>query len=526
VSAPRRCETCGSAQGEDQRYCLACGARQGPPGPLLDALLARVAESSARGQPAAVPDPAPASPARPARSGARLPGRRVSALLVLVFLGFGALLGSAGSDPGRLAAAAGPLKLVLPSHAASTTPAGGSAESRQPASEPPEAQSEATPAASSGESGGSAPAATNGAGKSEEEQPASRKPKAARAAKLTDIGHVFLIVLSNEPYAEEFGPETSAHYLSWTLEGKGELLARYDAVAHEQLANGIALLSGQGPTPQTAANCPTYSPLSPASPGADGQALGQGCVYPASVATLPGQLSAKHESWRAYVQGIDEPGASAPACAHPAPGTADQYAAGGPYATSRNPFVYFESIAGTADCATGDVGLSALAADLAKPASKAPSFSYIVPDRCHDGDGVPCAPGAPAGPADAESFLRKVVPEIMASKAYKANGLIVITTDEAPSGGEYADSSSCCGQPAYPNMAASAGGRGVGGGSVGALLLSPLIKGGTSSQEPYNHYSLLRSIEDVFGLDHLGYAGLPSVKSLSSALLNAPAKGQ
>jgi hypothetical protein len=39
------------------------------------------------------------------------------------------------------------------------------------------------------------------------------------------------------------------------------------------------------------------------------------------------------------------------------------------------------------------------------------------------------------------------------------------------------------------------------------VLLSPCIQPGTVDETPYNHYSMLRSIEDLFGLDHLGYAG-------------------
>jgi hypothetical protein len=38
------------------------------------------------------------------------------------------------------------------------------------------------------------------------------------------------------------------------------------------------------------------------------------------------------------------------------------------------------------------------------------------------------------------------------------------------------------------------------------VLLSPFIKPGTVSDVPYNHYSMLRSVEDLFGLKHLGYA--------------------
>ena len=51
-------------------------------------------------------------------------------------------------------------------------------------------------------------------------------------------------------------------------------------------------------------------------------------------------------------------------------------------------------------------------------------------------------------------------------------------------------------------------GAGVGGGGlVGAVVLSRYVRPGTVTTTPYNHYSMLRTIEDLFGLDHLGYAG-------------------
>ena len=57
------------------------------------------------------------------------------------------------------------------------------------------------------------------------------------------------------------------------------------------------------------------------------------------------------------------------------------------------------------------------------------------------------------------------------------------------------------------------GRTGPGGGRTGAVLLSPLIRPGTVSTVPYNHYSLLRTIEDIFGLPHLGDAAMPQVRS-------------
>jgi hypothetical protein len=451
----------------------------------------------------------------------------MAALLVLVFLGFGVLLGSAAGPPhGRLAAEVSPrLRLVLPSgSAAAATPAESSA------AEAPESKAESTPEAAEGTT--PAPSRTTAAKKtstseeaeSETEQPSKTQPATETpATKLPGLGHVFLIVLDDEPYAADFGPESKAHYLAGTLEKKGELLLRYDAVAHEQLANAIALVSGQGPTAQTAANCATYSPLRQTGTGADGQVLGEGCIYPASTETLAGQLTARKLKWRAYVQGIDEPGSTAGACAHPPAGAADPTFETGPYATFRDPFVYFESITSSSGCASEVVGLSSLKSDLAS-ASSTPSLSYIVPDRCHDAAPAPCAAGAPDGPADADGLLESVVPEIMASKAYRAGGLIVITSDEAPSSGEFEDSSSCCGQPAYPNLPPQTG-RVKGGGAVGALLISPYVPAGKTSAEPYNHYSLLRTIEEDFKLSHLGYAGLAAVKPFSPGLFLAKAKG-
>ena len=101
----------------------------------------------------------------------------------------------------------------------------------------------------------------------------------------------------------------------------------------------------------------------------------------------------------------------------------------------------------------------------------------------------------------------------------------MITTDEAPSSGEFEDSSSCCGQPALPQPAAPSAttpsGRPRGGGAVGALLLSPFIKTPGSSQEAYNHFSLLATIEQLFGLERLGYAALSGVTPLAPSIFAA-----
>jgi hypothetical protein len=540
----RQCGDCGAPLAHNQHYCLSCGARVGARSPQLDAVLRRVGSRAHAPARAGSSPPVPASGALPsgrAPAGLRLPSPRISALLVLVFLGFGVLLGRAAESRvgGTLASARSPLKLVLPASGSSAPVSSTPPESASNAnSEPPPVESEPAPAPSSttathssspqttssnSEAGGSG--SKGGSSGSKGGSSEARAP----AKVLPPVKHVFLIMLSDEPYASVFGPSSAAPYLSATLEHQGELLVRYDAVAHEELADEVALLSGQGPTLETAANCPNYTEIAGASTGPEEQVLGSGCVYPASTQTLLGQLSAKHLTWRAYVQGSDEAGAQAGACAHPTLGqpdpTAEQSASTGPYATFRNPFVYFASVVDSPACATDDVGLASLKADLASVKST-PSFSYIAPDRCDDGNPTPCTPGAPAGLAPANTFLKQVVPEITGSKAYKESGLLVITVDEAPSSGELADSSSCCGEPLFPNdPVKTLAGAPRGGGTVGALLLSPFVKGATVSQEAFNHFSLLRTIEDLFALNHLGYAGASTVKAFEPSMFIVKAKG-
>jgi phosphatidylinositol-3-phosphatase len=565
------CEDCGSPLARDQRYCLACGARGGARSEQLEELLRRMRGAghradgpagtadgpSARAAPvSAAPAPAAPTPTAPARTaqtvvtdahddaprgGLRLPPPRASVLLVLAFLGFGILMGKvAGSHVNdSLASVRSPLKVVLPaSQPAASSSATGSeasaseASSSETSSEPPSAEAQATPTPATGTATSTTKATTpsssgseagaGGSGSSDGGSGGSKSAAGAPAKKLPPIKHVFVVMLSDEPYASVFGPSSAAAYLSGTLEHKGELLVHYDAVAHEELADEAALISGQGPTAETAANCPAYTQMTPTGIGPDEQVLGSGCIYPASTPTLAGQLVAKHLSWRAYVQGIDEAGATQSACAHPVLGqadpTAEQAASSGAYATFRNPFVYFDSVLESPECASDDVGLADLKSDLAS-AKRTPSFSYIVPDRCNDGNPTPCTAGAPSGMVPADTFLRQLVPEIMGSKAYKESGLLVITVDEAPSSGEFADSSSCCGQPLFANAPSKTlTGAPRGGGAVGMLLLSPYVKAGTTSQEPFNHFSLLRTIEDLFALHHLGYAALPAVKSFEPAM--------
>jgi hypothetical protein len=336
-------------------------------------------------------------------------------------------------------------------------------------------------------------------------------PASAHAA-ANPPRHVFVIVLENEDAATTFGPASPAPYLAHTLTAQGAFVPNYYGIGHNSLDNYLAMISGQAPTTQTQADCPLFADVLPGLPAPDGQVVGQGCVYPASVKTVADQLEARGLTWKGYLEDMgDDPARDGgTTCAHPALGTPDgtqQASATDQYATRHNPFVYFHSIIDRPACAQRDVPLSRLTGDLASAATT-PNLSFIVPDLCHDGHDATCADGGPGGLPAADAFLREWVPRITGSPAYRQDGALAIVFDEAEN-----DDSACCGELPGPNTPLP-GIEGPGGGRTGAVVLSPAIPPGSTTTRAYNHYSLLAAIEDAFALPRLGYAagaaGLPT----------------
>jgi hypothetical protein len=64
--------------------------------------------------------------------------------------------------------------------------------------------------------------------------------------------------------------------------------------------------------------------------------------------------------------------------------------------------------------------------------------------------------------------------------------------------------------------------NGAGGGRIGAVVISPFIKPGTVSEKAYNHYALLKSVEDIFGLPYLGYASRKGLASFGKDVYTLP----
>jgi hypothetical protein len=335
----------------------------------------------------------------------------------------------------------------------------------------------------------------------------------ARPAYVPPIKHVFVINLENKGYDATWGAGSAAPYLSQTLRAQGVLMNSYYGTAHNSQPNYIAQISGQGPNPQMQGDCQLYSQFVQAATVAPGQAVGTGCVFPSGVPSLPTQLSSAGDTWRGYMEDMGTP------CRHPALNSQDptqQAKPGDQYAVRHNPFMYFSAITSSPSCAQNVVDLSALTTDLAS-VSTTRNFSYITPNLCNDGHDAPCVDGRPGGLASADEWLKVWVPKILNSPAFQTDGMLVITADEADS--PASDASACCGEGPGPNSPLP-GITGMGGGKVGALVISHWTSGGTWSTTPYNHYSLLASIEEIFGLPYLGYAQTPGLNRFGLDIYN------
>jgi phosphatidylinositol-3-phosphatase len=494
------CQACGAPLAADQRWCLECGARRAEARiPFLEILA-----------PASVAGPAVAAPgAGAARGGGwrefftpRVAGATVVAVFVSGWLLGGALgpgpLDSAANDAIVVAqqapqAATGPLSDSPP-----TAEAGGGELPEESGDVGACCEGDEEPLASDAGLGDFTSGGDTGGGgilPPDTTDPGNTDTDPAQGEQKPPVDRVFVLALGAGAFAEsaqagEARTSAAPSYLDGDLRRRGQFLPNYHAVAHGGLAGRIALISGQPPNPATAAECSAYTDLLPGTLDRDGRAEGEGCVYPSNVLTIGDQLVTIGLKWGAYVEGMGDAAAEPKTCRHPALGALDPTALlrpGDGYATRHNPFVYFHSIIDSPDCAKSAQGLDRLAEDL-RDAKQAPDFVWVSPSACNAGD-APVV-GCPRGGREAgDAFARTWVPRILDSPAFEqGNGLLVVTFDEGPP----TDVRTCCGL-APP-----------GGGRVGAVVVSRFVRAGSVNQAAYNHYGLLRTAQDLFGLGTLG----------------------
>jgi acid phosphatase len=176
------------------------------------------------------------------------------------------------------------------------------------------------------------------------------------------------------------------------------------------------------------------------------------------------QVESSGRTWKGYMENMPSP------CYLGDSGT---------YAQRHNPFVYYNDIrTNTTRCNKDDVPLTQFDTDLSN--NQLPALAWITPNLCNDGHD--CAAST------ADTFLGNEVNKILSSPAFDSNSLLVITFDEGTT------TASCCGLPS------SAGGK------IATLLIGNLVKPGYQDATPYSHYSLVKTIEQGWGLSELNHA--------------------
>jgi phospholipase C len=309
---------------------------------------------------------------------------------------------------------------------------------------------------------------------------------------IPHFDHIAVVVLENESYATTWGPGSPATYLG-SLRAQGAFADQYYATGHVSLDNYVAMTSGQPDGPATGSDCETVN-LYVCSRVQQTYASGR---------NIADQLDAAGLSWKGYMDSM--PSACFHADASPTAGN-DPYqgnstaAPAGNYADRHNPFIYYPDILDdNTRCSAHVPPYPQLGVDITN--DTVPAYSFITPDTCHDGHDAPCAGGEPGGLTSADLWLSQQLPNLI-TYMESHNGLVLITFDE----GAVSDTSGCC--TGGPGGVAGVGGR------VGLLALGGGITGGLVSHTQYDHASMLRTVEDSFGItEHLNNAGTASAMS-------------
>ena len=175
---------------------------------------------------------------------------------------------------------------------------------------------------------------------------------------------------------------------------------------------------------------------------------------PAALLTVPSiadRIAASGRTWKAYAEDL--------------PASGDAGADSGRYAVRHEPFVYLRDVGqNTPSLRTHVVDFGRLSSDLHSPATT-PDFAFITPNLCNDMHDCPVSVG--------DRWLSRVVPMILHSAAFRTTpSLLVLTWDEGSASDNH----------------------------VATILAGNSVKPGYRSGRPYDHYSLLRTIEAAWGL--------------------------
>jgi phospholipase C len=184
---------------------------------------------------------------------------------------------------------------------------------------------------------------------------------------------------------------------------------------------------------------------------------------------LSAKLTAANVPWRAYVEDIS--------------GTECPLVASGKFVPRHTPQLYFDDVTNTNDataqgCIQHVRPYGELVTDLQK--NTVARYNLITPNLCDDMHGLTfsCTTDNFNEIGAGDTWLATEVPKIMASDAYKDNGVIFVLWDE--------------GDESLVSEASD--------GPIPLLVLSPKAKPGYASTTKFTHSSMLKTLQEIFGV--------------------------
>lgn len=282
-------------------------------------------------------------------------------------------------------------------------------------------------------------------------------------APTTSVQHVLVVMLENQSYPAVVGTKTKAPYENGTLATQCGLATQMYGATHTSAANYLAMSAGAFPS-STVGGCSSVSSCS------------------SSADNIYRQLDYGTGGWKAYEESMPSScyGSSAPA-----------------YKIGHNPPLFY----GLASCGKQDVGVPDLTAqsgalwtDLNN--QTLPAFSFVTPNLNNDGEGTTALAGA-------DAWLQKFLGTVQKSASYQSGSTVVIVSYDEGSGSDAVKGEDCTNKT-----------RDLAGSQpschVAAFVVYPWASGADSTF--FDHYSVTRTVEELFGLPLL--AGAANASSL------------
>jgi phospholipase C len=294
----------------------------------------------------------------------------------------------------------------------------------------------------------------------------------------TAIQHVIVVMLENLSYKQVVGSANAPYETS--LASQCGIAPAYFGATHTSAANYLAVSAGEFPS---------------ASPPGCGSV--KACADSSN--NLYNQLTAAGLTWGGFME-------SMPSACDPS--------TGGEYKNGHDPIIFYTDIP-AAECDANDVGVSDLTAqsgalwnDLQNQAL--PSFSWITPSESDDGEGA----GTPAqNEQAADTWLQKFLGTVQQSNSYQSGNTVVLVTYDEGTGADSKVGEDCTNESLDLPVA-----NGVSAHQdschVPLFVIYPYTPAGDSDATFFDHYSITKTVEDLFGLPYLAHAGDAQTSSL------------